>query len=267
MNGDGVELSVAVEGEGPAVLLLHGFPDSGRLWRDQVPVLTAAGLRVIVPDLRGFGESEAPEAVEAYRIGNSVADMVAVLDGLGVERARVVGHDWGAAVAWALTMAAPERVERLAALSVGHPGTRALRGVADREKSWYMLLFQFPEAEAILARNDWALLREWAASHPDFDAAFADLTRPGRLTAGLNWYRANVHPRNELAPPRDLPPVKAPVLGIWSSGDRYLLEHGMTRSQRFVDGPFRYERIDGASHWMQRDATERVNELLVEYLA
>jgi pimeloyl-ACP methyl ester carboxylesterase len=267
MNGDGVELAVTVEGEGPAVLLLHGFPDSGRLWRDQVPALTAAGLQVIVPDLRGFGNSEAPEAVEAYRISHSVADIVAVLDQLGVQQARVVGHDWGAAVAWAMTVLAPDRVERLAALSVGHPATRGMRELEDRQKAWYMLLFQFPEAEEIVSKDDWALLREWAASHPDLDAALEDLARPGRLTAGLNWYRANVHPRGELAPPRQLPPVKVPVLGLWSDGDAYLLEHGMTRSERFVDAPFRYERIEGASHWMQRDAADRVNTLLTEFLA
>lgn len=108
MKGDGVELAVTVEDEGPAVLLLHGFPDSGRLWRDQVPELTGAGLQVIVPDLRGFGE---PEAFEDYRIGKSVADIVAILDQLGVERARVVGHDFGAGVAWVLAARVPERVE------------------------------------------------------------------------------------------------------------------------------------------------------------
>jgi pimeloyl-ACP methyl ester carboxylesterase len=267
MNGDGVELAVEVAGDGPAVLLLHGFPDSGRLWRDQVPSLTDAGLRAIVPDLRGFGASEAPAAVEDYRIGRSVADMVAVLDQLGVERARVVGHDWGAAVAWAMALLAPDRVERLAVLSVGHPATRALREIEDREKAWYMLLFQFAEAEEILAKDDWALARQWTASHPDAEDVLADLQRPGRLTAGLNWYRANLHPRTELAPARQLPPVKVPVLGLWSDGDRYLLEHGMTRSERFVAGPWRYERIEGASHWMQRDATQRVNQLLGEFLA
>ena len=153
MKGDGIELAVTDEGEGPPVLLLHGFPDSSELWRRQIPALTQAGLRVIAPDLRGYGESDKPQEVEPYRVTHSVADLVAILDGLGVEKVRVAGHDWGAGVAWALTLMAPQRVERLAVLSVGHPATFARRTVEQREKSWYMLLFQFPEAEEILRKD------------------------------------------------------------------------------------------------------------------
>src|SRR3990170_6280658 len=123
IDGAGVSLAVQDEGDGQPVLLIHGFPDSHRLWRHQVPALMGAGKRVIAPDLRGFGESDRPEEVADYRIRHSVADMLAVLDALEVERAQVVGHDWGAAVAWTLGAFAPERVERLVVLSVGHPGT------------------------------------------------------------------------------------------------------------------------------------------------
>src|SRR4051812_38609447 len=164
VTGAGVELAVLDEGggDGLPLLLMHGFPDSSRLWRHVVPQLTAAGHRVVAPDLRGLGESDRPAAVEEYAMGRSVADMVAVLDALGIERAGVVGHDWGAVVAWALTATAPERVARLAALSVGHPGQLHHRRVEDREKSWYMLLFQFEgTAEELLSRDDWALMREW----------------------------------------------------------------------------------------------------------
>ena len=265
INGDGVELSVLDEGEGPAVLLIHGFPDSAGLWRHQIPKLTQAGLRVIAPDLRGFGDSTKPGEIDAFRIAHSVGDMTAILDELGVERARVVGHDWGAGVAWALALMAPDRVERLAALSVGHPARFSRRTVEQREKSWYMLLFQFPEAEEILRRDDWALMREWMASHPELDAAIERLSQPGALTAGLNWYRANMHPRRELEPAR-FPNVGVDVLGIWSSGDKYLLEGGVKESGEFVDGSWRYERIEGASHWMQLDAADEVTELLVEFL-
>jgi pimeloyl-ACP methyl ester carboxylesterase len=267
INGDGVELAVRDEGDGPPVLLLHGFPDSSRVWRHQIPALKRAGLRAIAPDLRGFGDSGKPEDVAEYRVGRSVADVVAVLDALGLERVRVVGHDWGAGVAWALSLMAPERVERLVAMSVGHPANRARRTIADREKAWYMLLFQFPEAEELLQRNDWALLREWAASHPDLENVIADASRPGALTASLNWYRANMHPGRELEPARALPHAGVDTLGVWSSGDAYLLEHGMQGSGDFVDGRWRYERIEGASHWMQLDAPDRVNELLLEFLA
>jgi pimeloyl-ACP methyl ester carboxylesterase len=258
INADGVELAVLDEGEGEAVLLLHGFPDSARLWRHQIPALTAAGFRVVAPDLRGFGASEKPTDVSQYRIGRSVADLVAVLDELQLEKAHVVGHDWGAGVAWAMALMAPQRVDRLVAMSVGHPGVE--RTLAQREKSWYMLLFQFPEAEEILRKDDWALMREWAASHPDLDLENFD------LTAGLNWYRANLHPRRELDPPRKLPPIQADTLGIWSTGDKYLLEHGMTASAAHVEGTWRYERVEDASHWMQLDQPERINALLLDFL-
>jgi pimeloyl-ACP methyl ester carboxylesterase len=259
INSGGVGLSVLDEGQGPAVLLLHGFPDSARLWRHQIPTLTDAGFRVVAPDLRGFGASDKPAEVSDYRIGRSVADMVAVLDALEIERAHVVGHDFGAGLAWALALMAPQRVDRLVVMSVGHPGVK--RTLAQREKSWYMLLFQFPEAEAILLKDDAALLREWAGSHPELDLDSFD------LTAGLNWYRANLHPRRELDPPREFPPVKADTLGLWSTGDVYLLEHGMKESGAFVEGSWRYERVEDASHWMQLDQPERVNALLLDFLA
>jgi pimeloyl-ACP methyl ester carboxylesterase len=265
--GDGVELAVQDEGDGPPVLLIHGFPDSSRLWRHQVPALTAVGHRVVVPDLRGFGDSGKPAEVEAYGLPHAVADMVAVLDALGLERAAVVGHDWGAMVAWMLATAAPERVERLAVLSVGHPAAMR-RTIEDREKAWYMLLFQFEGvAEELLRRHDWALLREWLDGEGDLEHYLADLERPGALTAGLNWYRANVHPERELRPRRPLPPVRVPTLGIWSTGDRYLTEERMRRSGDRVDAPFRYERIEGVSHWIPLDAPERLNALLTDYLA
>jgi pimeloyl-ACP methyl ester carboxylesterase len=267
VRGDGVELDVLDEGSGPAVLLLHGFPDSSHLWRHRVPALAGAGLRVIAPDLRGFGASERPERVADYRISRSVADLLAVLDELGVERARVAAHDFGAAVAWVLAALHPERVERLAALSVGHPGAQR-RTVEDREKAWYTLLFQFEGvAEELLSRDDWKLMREWLRGEGDVERYVADLSLPGALTAGLSWYRANLHPARQLEPRRAMPPVAAPTLGVWSSGDHYLNEAQMVGSAEHVTGPWRYERIDGASHWMQLDATGRVNELLVEFLA
>jgi pimeloyl-ACP methyl ester carboxylesterase len=115
-----LQLNVLDAGSGPAVLLLHGFPDSHRLWRHQVPALLDAGLRVIAPDLRGFGDSARPPKVEDYSLMHSVQDMVALLDVLGVTRASVVCHDFGAAVGWLLAATQPLRVERIAALSVGH---------------------------------------------------------------------------------------------------------------------------------------------------
>jgi pimeloyl-ACP methyl ester carboxylesterase len=116
-----------------------------------------------------------------------------------------------------------------------------------------------------VSRDDWKLFREFAREYKDIDLAVANLSRPGALTAALNWYRANLRPERELTP-RDFPPVSAPTLALWSSGDHYLTEAPMLRSERHVTGPWRYERIEGASHWLQLDAPERVNELLVEHL-
>jgi pimeloyl-ACP methyl ester carboxylesterase len=265
INSDGVELAVLDEGEGTPVLLLHGFPDSNRLWRHQVPALTEAGFRVIAPDLRGFGDSDKPQEPEAYSFGRLIGDVNAILDDAGVERAHVVGHDWGAAVAWASGLMLPQRVEKLVTLSVGHPAAFARRPIRQRQLSWYMLLFQFEEAEELLRRDDWALAREWAASHPDVDEAIAGLARPGALTAALNWYRANLHPRSELGPRGELPPVQADTLGVFSTGDAFLLEDQMTGSAPHVSGRWRYERVD-AGHWLQLEQPERINALLLDFL-
>ena len=143
VGGVGISFEVAGPDDGPPVILLHGFPDSGRLWRNQVPALTGAGFRVIVPDLRGAGRSDKPADVDAYRIPLLVGDVLAVLDSLGIARARVVGHDWGAALAWGLAMGVPDRVERLVVLSVGHPAAFSSAGIAQKEKSWYTFLFQY----------------------------------------------------------------------------------------------------------------------------
>jgi pimeloyl-ACP methyl ester carboxylesterase len=225
------------------------------------------GFRAIAPDLRGFGDSDKPADVEGYRIQNVAAEVIGLLDTLGLDRVHVVGHDWGAAVAWTLAAFMPQRVDRLAALSVGHPAANFPRTIEQREISWYMLFFQFEGvAEELVQRDDWRLMREWTRGYGDTDRYVTDLARPGALTAGLNWYRANMHPSRELKPPRPVPAVSAPTLGIWGSRDHYLLEAPMKRSGEFVTGPWRYERIEDASHWLQLDAPDRVNELLLEHL-
>jgi pimeloyl-ACP methyl ester carboxylesterase len=263
---NGISLQVVDEGVGPPVLLLHGFPDSSRLWRHQIPVLVAAGFRAIAPDLRGFGRSEMPSRVEDYALPVIVGDVVSLLDTLGVERADVVGHDWGAALAWVLAARVPDRVRRLVAISVGHPAVRSHLGVEQQEKSWYMLLFQFPEAEQLLAADDWKLLRELLRGNGDMEHYLEDLARPGALTSALSWYRANLAPRLQLRPPPALPPIGAPTLGIWSTGDHYLVEDHVRLSGQFVAGSWRYERLEGASHWIPLDAPERLNELLLDFL-
>ena len=254
-------MAVEVVGSGPPILLLHGFPDRADLWRHQIEDLKA-DFTVIAPDLRGFGDTDRPDGVDAYRMRRSVEDMLGLLDALGFDTAHVVGHDWGAGVAWSLAGAATDRVDRLVVLSVGHPSVP--RTLAQREKSWYTSYFQFAEAEELIRRDDWALLREWASTHPEPDRVLADLERPGALTAGLNWYRANHHPKLELRR-RELPPLPTPILGVWSAGDAYLLEDQMTGSAAFVPN-WRYERIEGAGHWMQLDAPDAVSALIRSHL-
>ncbi len=264
---NGITLSVDdTGGDGPAVLLLHGFPDTGRMWRNQTAALAAAGHRVIVPDQRGYGASDKPAEVAAYALPNLVADAVGVLDHLGIERASVVGHDWGAAVAWLTATLAAGRVDRMAALSVGHPTAFSTAGYEQREKSWYMLLFQFEGiAERWLRDDGWARFRDWGR-HPDADAVIADLERDGSLTPGLNWYRANLPPASLVEPPLELPPVTVPVMGVWSSGDFALTEAQMTGSAPHCAAGFRYERLDGPGHWMGLEAPNDVNRLLLDFL-
>lgn len=265
-DSGGVGIEYEVTGDGRPVVLLHGFPDSGRLWRDQVGPLVDAGYKVIVPDMRGYGASDKPAGVDAYNILYLVADVGAVLDDAGVERAHIVGHDWGAAVAWALAAVAPERVDHLAALSVGHPSSFRAGGFEQNEKSWYMLLFQFEDvAEQWLSDDNWANFRAWGR-HPDADAVIADLEATDSLTPGLNWYRANVPPDSYISAPIVLPPVQAATMGVWSSGDFALTEGQMTRSSEHVSGSWRYERLEGPGHWMQVEAPEDVNRLLIDFL-
>ncbi len=270
-NNDGVGIHYEVTGDGPAVVLLHGFPDSSRLWRHQVPALAGAGFRVIVPDMRGYGRSAKPAGVDAYHVLHLVADVGAVLADAGETRSHVVGHDWGAAVAWALASVAPDAVDRLAVLSVGHPST--FRGAEDQldldqlEKSWYMLLFQFVGvAEQWLSADEWANLRAWGR-HPDTDQVIAELEANASLTPALNYYRANVNPDSYVGPALVLPAVQAPTMGVWSTGDFALTEGQMTRSAGHVAGPWRYERVEGPGHWMQLEAPEEVTRLLIDFLS
>jgi pimeloyl-ACP methyl ester carboxylesterase len=261
-----VSLHVRDNGKGAPVVLLHGWPDTGDLWDQQSQALVDAGYRTIVPDLRGFGRSSKPTDISAYATPAHVGDVVGILDALDIDRAHLVGHDWGAGIAWVTAAFAPDRVSSVTALSVGHPSAFASAGWRQRQLSWYMLLFQFPGvAEEWLSAEDFRNLRNWAA-HPRIEEVVARLSEPGALTASLGIYRANLPPESLIAPPRELPPVTAPALGVWSSGDLALTEENMTGSAKYVAGPWRYERIEGAGHWLQIDAAAQINGLLLDFL-
>lgn len=271
VEANGLRFQVAVEGEGPAVLLLHGFPDSHELWCRQIPALAAAGYRAIAPDLRGFGGSERPSEVEAYAMPNLVGDVLGILAALGEEKAAVVGHDWGGLLAWVTAALAPQFVTSLTAMTVGHPMARTeVPGLRQHEMFWYLWMFIQPQAEQWLAADDFALLRAWCGPQDrGLDARIAAMSEPGALTAGLNWYRANLDPQIITMgfPAGSVPPVSCPTMGMWSSGDRFLAEEWVTASVRHVTGPWRYERLEGVDHWIPTGAPQRCTGLLLDFLS
>ncbi|MGZ4703577.1 MAG: alpha/beta fold hydrolase [Acidimicrobiales bacterium] len=269
IHHDGVELAFEVEGDpdGAPVLLLHGFPDTSRVWIHQRRALVEAGRLVITPDMRGFGASGRPEAIESYRMSALVGDAIAILTAVERSRVDVVGHDLGAVLGWALASRVPAVVERLVAISVGYSQGFAELDLEQWQRWWYMLLFQ-PSglAETFLPLDDWRGLRLLARDHPAIDDCIADLSAPGALTAALGWYRANTPPEAWVAP-FEGPPVLAPTMGIWSTGDVALTEAQMTSSAAHVEGPWRYERIEGPGHWLPLEAPGVVNDLLLDFLA
>lgn len=258
------QLRVLVSGSGPAVLLVHGFPDDHRVWRKQVPALVAAGYQVITPDMRGCGDSSLPNNVADFDIEHLISDLVTVLDTLGINKVSVVGHDWGAVIAWQFVMAHPQRVKAYAALSVGHPFAYATDGLMQKLKGWYVLLFQLRGiSELMLSARGWWLFKFLVSNPAEEDAWVERLSRPGRLTAAINYYRANVV---SLLFRRRYPLVTVPVLGLWSSGDRYLTKSQMTRSSSMVKSDWRYVCIENADHWLQLEAPERVNQEILSFL-
>jgi len=247
----------------PAVLLLHGFPDSGAMWMAQIDALHGAGFRVLAPDARGYGQSQLTTRVEESALDRIVGDFCGLLDALEIEAAHVAGHDWGAVFAWGLAGLQPERVRRLVAMSVGHPGAYARAGLEQKLRAWYAFAFLIPGfAERLLPFADWRLLRSGFTAHPTPDEVRREMSRPGRLTAALNVYRANAR----LLMSEPLPSVRADTLGIYSSGDAFLTARQMRESERYVRGTWRYEQLRGG-HWMPLEQPDRISELLIEHFS
>ena len=267
----GESFPVVDVGSGPAVLLLHGFPDSRYLWRHQVPALAGAGFRVIAPDLRGFGDAPRPIDIRAYRRAALVADALGLLDAIGIQRAHLVGHDWGASLSWRIAGSYPERVDRLVVFSVGAPMTPGWETEEQKKASWYFEFFCQPGvAEAQLTTDDWRQFRAWCRGQGDHERYLADLSRPGALTAALNWYRGAFMPPGAGEEPWPSLPrwdtVRSPTLGLWGERDPFLLEPQIAQSGSFVDAEWRFERVRDAGHWLMLDKPEGVNRLLVEFL-
>jgi pimeloyl-ACP methyl ester carboxylesterase len=262
---NGIEINVLQAGpkEGPPVLLLHGFPDDHSVWRYQIPVLVAAGYRVIAPDTRGTGDSQMMPRVSDYKLKHLIADQIALLDHLGIRQARLVGHDWGAVQGWELVLRHPDRFDRYMALSVGHPWCYTRAGWLQKRKGWYTYFFQLRSlARWVVSRDDWNVLRRYLRFESEWPHIKERYARPGRFTAGQNYYISNF--LKLLRAPAT--PVQVPVMGVYSTADIALVEKQMTMSERLCQKGWRYERLDGVSHWMSLDAPDRVNTLILDFL-
>jgi len=267
-NGFVFEARVAGPRNGAPVLLLHGFPESSLEWEAQLVALGAAGYRAVAPDLRGYSPGARPLDVEAYRLDALTSDVYAIADRLGFASFHVVGHDWGAAIAWNVATVEPERIRSLTAVSVPHPVAYALALASDpdqQQKSQYISFFrQVGVAEQVLLANDADVLRGIYGSGPS--AVHADeyvrlLSEPGALTASLNYYRAlGVSGASGAR-------VVVPTLYVWSTGDTALGRYGAELTVDYVDGPYRFEVLQGVSHWVPEEAAADMTRLLLEHLA
>ncbi len=250
-------------GEGPPVLLLHGWPDTGALYDGVVERLVAAGRRTLAPDLRGCGRSAKPTELERYAMAELVADVVVIIEAAGAGPVTLVGHDWGAALAWVVATYRPDLVDSLVAVSVGHPSAFRSGGFAQLRRSWYTLLFQFEGlGEAVLRQDDYAVLRRYFV-HPRAEEVIAELERDNQISTHLLWYRANLPPDAFVRPVPVLEPVAVPVTGVWSSADLALTEGQMRESGRYCARGFTYHRLEGVGHWVPLEAPDALAALIL----
>jgi pimeloyl-ACP methyl ester carboxylesterase len=271
--GDDVRLHYVEAGEGPLVVLLHGFPQFWYEWRHQIPALAGAGFRVVAPDMRGYNLSDKPPGVRAYRVEVLARDVERLILACGERTASVVGHDWGAIVAWIAAMRHPGRVGRLAILNVPHPARFPDGLLSPRQllRSSYVFFFQIPRLpEKVIRARDFALLRSALRRDPvrpgtftaeDIERYVGAMARPGALTATLNYYRALLRNPRAL-----LGRIEAPVLVIWGERDRFLSRRLAEPPPLWVPNLFSVERLPDASHWVAEDRPREVNALLLDFL-
>jgi pimeloyl-ACP methyl ester carboxylesterase len=267
-RGFSFDVRVAGPEAGEVVFLLHGFPETSYEWRHLMPVLASAGYRAIAPNQRGYSPGARPPNVEGYVVTELVLDITALADAVGADTFHVVGHDWGAPVAWGLAGAFPQRVKTVVPISVPHPD--AFRQVLSDQSSCqysassYFDLFSQPGFEDTLLENDAASLRG-LLSGLDQDAVddyVSVLGTPEALGAALNWYRANVADRNLSAP--ELGPVTLPTTYIWSDGDVALCRDGADLTGDYVTGPYVFDVIEGVDHWVPENAPDDVASAVMD---
>ncbi len=273
---NGIKLHVVQAGpkSGAPVVLLHGFPEFWYGWRNQLPALVEAGCRVIVPDQRGYNLSDKPKGVKNYDVQTLVGDVIGLIDALGYEKVNLVGHDWGAVVAWTLAILHPERLHKLGIMNVPHPAVMRRFLTRDPEqirRSWYVFFFQLPWLpERFMSADDWrgavGALRGSGRIHTftreDIAKYKEAWSQPGAMTSMLNWYRAVI--RHMPALPKE-PRVKVRTLMMWGMKD-FALSHRMARpSMDYVDeGNLIF--FPEATHWVQHDEAEAVNHYLVDFI-
>jgi pimeloyl-ACP methyl ester carboxylesterase len=252
--------------DGELVLLLHGFPQTSFSWRHQLPALAEAGYRAVAPDQRGYSPRARPADVPSYRAERYVEDVVGLAEVLGAERFHLVGHDFGGFVAWDIASRHPERLSTLTVVSTPHPAPFSksiLEGGEQRDRSSYMLFFRSPAAEAFFLDDDAAGLRSLyeASGLTEFDDYVRVLTQPGAMTAALNWYRAV-----DRSAAMGMGPITTPTLYVWSTNDPALGREAAEATGEHVDGPYRFEVLEGVSHWVPEEAPDALNALLLDHL-
>jgi len=262
---DGMRFEVVDEGpvDAETVVLLHGFPQSARSWAGVSRPLLAAGYRVIAPEQRGYTPRARPRSRRAYRLGELVADVVALIDAAGAERVHLVGHDWGGGVAWMVAATRPERLHTLTAVSAPHP--RAVVGamLTSRQllQAWHVGFFQVPWLpEAAIRSRDgrWAVaLLKHSGLDDQRARAYADrlVDDPGALAGALRWYRAMPL---DVSAGRRTGAVTVPTTYVWSTDDIAIGRRAAELTGRWVTGPFEFKVLDGVSHWIPEQAPDEL---------
>ena len=273
---NGIKLHVVQAGpkSGVPVVLLHGFPEFWYGWRNQIPALAEAGCRVIVPDQRGYNLSDKPKGVKNYDVFTLVNDIIGLIDALGYEKVNLVGHDWGAAVAWMLAILHPERLHKLGIMNVPHPAVTRRFLTRDPEqirRSWYVFFFQLPWIpEAGMKQDDWRgasrALRGSGKIHTfsneDIEKYKEAWSQPGAMTSMINWYRALIRHAPKL--PQDTR-VKVRTLMMWGMKD-FALSHRMARPSMVHVDEGNLIFFPEATHWVQHDEADAVNHYLIDFI-
>jgi pimeloyl-ACP methyl ester carboxylesterase len=269
VGSDVFEARAAGPADGPLVVLLHGFPQSSYEWMSQLEALAGAGFRAVAPDQRGYSPGARPTGVEHYAVGHLVNDVMAIADELGGHRFHLVGHDWGAIVAWHTAAAHAGRLRSLTIVSVPHPSAWARSfldpGSDQRVRSSYIAGFKTPGGgDAFLANGGEGLRQAFAASGlagHDVEEHVRVLTDPGAMDAALNWYRA--HDFTDMA----LDEIGVPTLFVWSTEDPAIAREGAELTGEYVKAPYRFEVLEGAPHWIPEANAQELSSLLLQHLA